>query len=510
LNAASRSSADIQRNPVRRVVIAGGGTAGWMAAAALSRTLGKYLDITLVESDDIGTVGVGEATIPTLLTFHRLIDVNEQEFMAASRATFKLGIQFENWRSVGHRYFHSFGTTGRDHWSAGFQHFWLKGRERGLASDYGDYCLELTAAMQNKFAQLPNSGINYAYHIDSTRYARFLRRFSEGYGLRRVEGMIEHVAMADNGDIKALVLKDGTRIEGDLFIDCTGFRALLIGTALGVPYEDWSDLLLADSAYAVQTKSVGQAIPYTRSIAGDACWQWRIPLQHRGGNGIVFASRYMDKDVALKTLMDTIEGEPTTEPRLIHFKPGQRKRSWERNCVALGLASGFLEPLESTNIHLIQRGITRLLQAFPEVVNQIEIDEYNLRMREDLEHVRDFVVLHYHVTDRRDTEFWRECAEMNVPSSLRHVIDLFAETGKVYNLKNQLFAENSWIQVMMGQGITPRLRHPAPDLMGDPELKRFLDAISGSVSNTVSRLPRHMDYIRSYCPMKDTAAPAAA
>jgi tryptophan halogenase len=503
VNAAPHSSADMQRKPVRHVVIAGGGTAGWMAAAALSRTLGKYIDITLVESDDIGTVGVGEATIPTLLTFHRLIDVNEQEFMAASSATFKLGIQFENWRSVGHRYFHSFGTTGRDHWSAGFQHFWLKGRERGLASDYGDYCLELTAAMQNKFAQLPNNGINYAYHIDSTRYAAFLRRFSEGYGLHRVEGMIEHVAMADNGDIQALVLKDGTRIEGDLFIDCTGFRALLIGKALGVAYEDWSDLLLADSAYAVQTESVRQAVPYTRSIAGDACWQWRIPLQHRGGNGIVFASRYMDKDVALKTLMDTIEGEPATEPRLIHFKPGQRTRCWERNCVALGLASGFLEPLESTNIHLIQRGITRLLQAFPEIVNQVEVDEYNMRMREDLEHVRDFVLLHYHVTDRRDTGFWRECAEMNVPFSLRHVIDLFTETGKVYNLTNQLFAENSWIQVMMGQGITPRHRHPSPDLMGDDELSRFLGKIRGGVEQTVSRLPEHMDYIRSYCAMKN-------
>lgn len=508
MSAASSPSPDMQRNRVRRVVIAGGGTAGWMAAAALSRTLGKCIDITLVESDDIGTVGVGEATIPTLLTFHRLIDINEQEFMAATHATIKLGIQFENWRDVGHTYFHSFGTTGRDHWSAGFQHFWLKGRERGLAGDYGEYCLELSAAMQGRFAHLPNNGINYAYHLDSTRYAQFLRRFSERYGLKRVEGVISEVAMADNGDIQALVLKDGTRIEGDLFIDCTGFRALLIGKALGVEYEDWSHWLLTDSAIAVQTESVRDPVPYVRCIAGGADWQWRIPLQHRVGNGIVFASRYMDDDTARRTLMDTIEGAPRTEPRLIRFKPGQRKRCWERNCVALGLASGFLEPLESTNIHLIQRGITRLLQAFPEIINQVEIDEYNMRMREDLEHVRDFVVLHYHVTDRRDTAFWRECAEMNVPPSLRHVIDLFAETGKVYNLTNQLFAENSWIQVMMGQGITPRHRHPAPDLMGDPELKRFLDAISGSVSNTVSRLPRHMDYIRSYCAMEKESAEA--
>ena len=502
MNATTQSRPDVERGRVRRVVIAGGGTAGWMAAAALSRTLGKYLELTLVESDAIGTVGVGEATIPTLVQFHRLIDVNEQEFMAASHATFKLGIEFENWRDVGHRYIHSFGTTGRDHWSAGFQHFWMKGCERGMAGDYGDYCLELRASLESKFAHLPNNGINYAYHIDSTRYASFLRRFSEGYGIRRVEGLIEQVAMADNGDIQALVLKDGTRIEGDLFIDCTGFRALLIEKALGVGFEDWSDLLLTDSAYAVQTESVGEAIPYTRSIAGDACWQWRIPLQHRTGNGIVFASRYMDNDTAKKALMDTIEGEPRSEPRLIRFKPGQRKRCWERNCVALGLSSGFLEPLESTNIHLIQRGITRLLQAFPDVVHQVEIDEYNKKMDAEIIHIRDFVLMHYHVTNRRDSAFWRDCAGMDVPATLRHRIELFAETGKVYNTTNELFAENSWIQVMLGQGITPRHRHPSPDLMGDRELKGFLDGIRQNVENTVARLPRHMDYIRSYCPMK--------
>lgn len=501
MNANPESDTDIQRKPVRRVVIAGGGTAGWMAAAALSRTLGKHLDITLVESDTIGTVGVGEATIPPLVEFHRLLDIKEQEFMAASHATIKLGIAFENWRAVGEDYIHSFGTTGRDHWTAGFQHFWLKGRERGLAGDYGKYCLELRAAEENKFAHLPNQGINYAYHIDSTRYAKFLRRFSEGYGARRIEGLIEQVALADNGDIEALVLNDGTRIEGDLFIDCTGFRALLIEKALGVEFEDWSDILLADSAFTVQTESVHNAIPYTRSIAGDACWQWRIPLQHRQGNGIVFASRYMDEQTARKTLMDTINGEPRSEPRLIRFKPGQRKRCWERNCVALGLASGFLEPLESTNIHLIQRGITRLMQTFPSVINQAEIDEYNKQVQAEITHIRDFVLLHYKVTDRRDTPFWRDCAALDVPDSLRHRIDLFTETGKVFRIPNELFQENSWIQVMLGQGITPKHRHPSPDLMRDPELKRFLDNISQHVERTVSRLPSHMDYIRTYCPM---------
>jgi len=500
-NASSTSS----RSPVRRVVIAGGGTAGWMAAAALSRTLGKVLDITLVESDEIGTVGVGEATIPTLVTFHRLLDINEQEFMAATQATIKLGIAFENWRDVGRDYIHSFGTTGKDHWTAGFQHFWLKGRERGLARDYGEYCLELRAAQEGKFAHLPNGGINYAFHLDAGLYARFLRRFSEGYGVRRVEGRIGEVAMADNGDIAALVLADGTRIEGDLFIDCTGFRALLIGQALGVGFEDWSHWLLADSALAVQTESVREAIPYTRSIAGDAGWQWRIPLQHRVGNGIVYASRYGDDEAARATLLGSIEGEPRTEPRLIRFRPGQRMKAWERNCVALGLAGGFLEPLESTNIHLIQRGLTRLLQSFPHVINPVDIEEYNAQIASEITHIRDFVILHYKVTDRRDTPFWRACAEMAVPVSLQHRIDLFAETGRVFRIPNELFAENSWVQVMLGQGITPRQRHPSPDLMLDDELNHFLESIRRHVEHTVARLPRHVDYLKTYCGMADTA-----
>ncbi|GAB3032920.1 tryptophan 7-halogenase [Oleiagrimonas citrea] len=496
------SDSTAARKPVRRVVIAGGGTAGWMAAAALSRTLGKVLDITLVESDAIGTVGVGEATIPTLVTFHRLLNINEQAFMAATHATIKLGIAFEGWRDVSKDYIHSFGLTGKDHWTAGFQHFWLKGRERGLARDYGDYCMELRAAQERKFAHLPDNGINYAFHLDATQYARFLRRFSEEFGVQREEGRIAEVRMADNGDIAALAMEDGRLIEGDLFIDCTGFRALLIGQALGVPFEDWSQWLFADSALAVQTDSVRDAIPYTRSIAGDAGWQWRIPLQHRCGNGIVFSSRYTDADAARETLMGSIEGAPRTEPRLIRFKPGQRAKAWERNCVALGLSSGFLEPLESTNIHLIQRGITRLLQSFPHVIEQVDIDEYNRQVENEITHIRDFVILHYKVTDRRDTPFWRDCAAMDIPDTLRHRIELFAETGRVFRVPNELFAENSWIQVMLGQGIVPRQRHPAPDMMGDEELQHFLEGIRQRVENTVRRLPAHMDYIRSYCPMQ--------
>ena len=296
---------------IRRVVIAGGGTAGWMVAAALSKTLGKLLDIKLIESDEIGTVGVGEATIPTIMNFHNLLEINEQEFMEATHATFKLGISFENWRDRHEDYIHSFGLTGTDHWTAGFQHFWMKGRERHLASDYGDYCLELKAAQAQKFAHLPNNGMNYAYHIDASRYAKYLRKFSEPFGVQRIEGKIMQVVTDPlTGDIKSLKLDSGVDIEGDLFIDCTGFRGLLIGETMGVAYQDWSHWLFCDSAVAVQTESVSDALPYTRSIARDAGWQWRIPLQHRVGNGLVFSSRYIDDEQAKRILSDNIEGAP--------------------------------------------------------------------------------------------------------------------------------------------------------------------------------------------------------
>ncbi|SEM17175.1 tryptophan halogenase [Pseudoxanthomonas sp. GM95] len=493
--------------PVRRVVIAGGGTAGWMAAAALSRTLGKVLDITLVESEEIGTVGVGEATIPTMITFHRLLDINEQEFMAATGATIKLGIKFEGWRDVGQDYIHSFGTTGKDHWTAGFQHFWLKGRARGLARDYGDYCLELRAAEENRFAHLPRGGMNYAFHLDAGLYAKFLRRFSEGFGTKRVEGKIASVDTSADGDIAALVMEDGTRVEGDLFIDCTGFRSLLLGQTLGVEFEDWSHWLFADSALAVQTESVKPAIPYTRSMAGTAGWQWRIPLQHRVGNGIVYSSRFMEREAAREALVGGLEAPPLFEPRLLRFTPGQRKVTWKRNCVALGLASGFLEPLESTNIHLVSRNLTRLLQSFPHVIRQVDIDEYNAQTETEMTHIRDFVILHYYVTNRRDTPFWRACAEMEIPATLRHRIELFRQTGRVFRVPNELFAENSWIQVMLGQGITPQQHHPVADLMEDPELSRFLGGIHGHVEQTVAKLPLHADYLKTYCPQ---ARPVAA
>lgn len=486
---------------IQKVVVAGGGTAGWMAAALLSKTLGKVLDIKLIESDVIGTVGVGEATIPTLVRFHQLLGVNEQEFMAAVHATFKLGIGFENWRDVDENYIHSFGDTGRDHWSAGFQHFWLKGHQQGIAGDFGDYCLELKAALERKFAHLPSPGINYAFHIDATLYAKFLRKFSEEFGVQRIEGKIVDIKTdPESGFIQSLTLDSKQEIEGDLFLDCTGFRGLLIEQVLHTGYEDWLHWLPCDSAVAVQTESTGPALPYTRSIAREAGWQWRIPLQHRVGNGMVYCSRYINDDDARETLLANVEGELLTEPRVIKFRPGTRLKHWRKNCIAIGLSSGFIEPLESTSIHLIQRGIIRLLQTFPLAgIKQSDVDEFNQQTKFELEHIRDFIVLHYHVTRRQDTPFWRHCRNMEIPDTLRHRIDLFRETGRVFRVPTELFAENSWIQVMLGQGIVPEQYHPVVDVMGDDELKNFLQEIKASVDNTVVQLPQHEVYVDQYC-----------
>ena len=487
---------------IRKVVIAGGGTAGWMCAALLAKTMGKVLDIELIESDAIGTVGVGEATIPPLVRYHQLLGVKEQEFMAAVQATFKLGIAFENWRDTNEDYIHSFGETGHDHWTAGFQHFWLKGHERGIAGEFGDYCLELKAAQEEKFAHLSGGTINYAFHIDATLYAKFLRKFAENFGVKRTEGKIVDVTTdGESGFIESVTLDSGIRIEGDLFIDCTGFRGLLIEQTLHAGYEDWSHWLPCDSAIAVQTKSTTEAIlPYTRSIARESGWQWRIPLQHRIGNGMVYCSRYIGDDEARETLLANIEGELLTDPRVIKFRPGTRLKHWRKNCVAIGLSSGFIEPLESTSIHLIQRGIIRLMQTFPlKGIKQSDIDEFNHQTKVELQHIRDFIVLHYHITNRQDTPFWRHCRNMDIPESLRHRIALFRETGRVFKAPTELFAENSWIQVMLGQGIVPEQYHPVVDVMGDEELQRFLDDVKSKVDNTVAQLPRHEVYIKQYC-----------
>ena len=490
---------------VKKLVIAGGGTAGWMAAAAMSKTFGDTLDITLVESEQIGTIGVGEATIPPMQRFNDIVGITEIDFMRNTKGTFKLGINFENWTKNDHAYFHSFGTTGRDHWSCTFNHFWQSGQARGHNNPYGDYCLELVAAEQNKFAHLPDKSLNYAFHLDSAQYARYLRKLSEEHGATRLEGKIDEVKLdAESGNIAALLLDNGMLVEGDLFIDCTGFRALLIGDALGTPYDDWSHYLPCDSAIAIQTKSVGPPIPYTRSIAHQAGWQWRIPLQHRTGNGIVYCSKYMSQDEALDKITSTLDGEQLTQPNFIKFTTGARQKQWVKNCIAVGLSSGFMEPLESTSIHLIQRNILRLVQLMPNNnISQRDIDQFNKQAEFDMSSIRDFLILHY-IANERDEPFWDYCRNMDVPETLTHKIELFRETGRVFRENEELFAENSWIQVMMGQGIEPRAYHPIADKMSDKEIDMFLGEIRNKVSKTVATLPTHEQYISTDCAASDT------
>jgi tryptophan halogenase len=492
----------------RRIVVAGGGTAGWMAAAAISRTLGKVVDVTLVESDAIGTIGVGESTIPPLVTYNRLLGINEAEFMRATNATFKLGIMFDDWKDVGESYFHSFGLTGKDHWSAGFQHFWLHGLTKGHDQSYDDYCLELVAAREGKFAHLPDDRMNYAYQLDSTLYAKFLRKMAEADGTKRVEGKIANVEVdGESGNIATLVLESGTRIDGDLFLDCTGFRALLIGQTLGVGHEDWTHWLPCDSAIALQTESVGPAVPFTRAMAHDSGWQWRIPLQHRVGNGIVYCSHYLDKDAALDRLLGNIEGKVLTDPNVLRFGAGARLKQWHRNCIAVGLSGGFMEPLESTSIHLIQRAVLRIIRMLPAgEISERDVTEFNDQQMQDMLQIRDFLILHYKATNRRDSEFWRYCASMPIPELLEQKIELFRQTGRVFRKNEELFVENSWVQVMMGQGITPQSYHPIAEKLSDEELTRLLGTIRDMVAGTVKSLPEHAAYVSQYCGNSRAAA----
>ena len=491
-----------------KVVVAGGGTAGWMTAAALAATLGDCIELTLVESDAIGTIGVGESTIPPMVLFNRLLGIGEAEFMRATQATFKLGIKFENWKDVGETYFHSFGTTGKDHWSAGFQHFWLHGLTQGHQHSYDDYCLELNAALEGKFAHLPDDKMNYAYQLDSGLYAAFLRQRAEGNGAVRIEGRIADVELdGQSGNIAALRLEGDRRIEGDLFIDCTGFRALLIEGALHAGYDDWTHYLPCDSAIAVQTASVRPPVPYTRAIAHDAGWQWRIPLQHRQGNGIVYCSRYLDQDAALERLLGTVDGQVLTQPNFIRFTTGARRKQWHRNCVAIGLSGGFMEPLESTSIHLIQRAVLRLIRMLPGgPVSERDIAEFNDQQLTDMDQIRDFLILHYKVTERQDSPFWRHCAALPMPDSLAQKIELFRETGRVFRRNEELFVENSWVQVMLGQGIIPQSYHPIATKLRAEELDQFLSMLRESVAKTVAGLPDQQTYIARYCAAQDAEA----
>jgi tryptophan halogenase len=488
-------------NQIKNVVIVGGGTAGWMAAVALSKKFSALLSITLVESDEIGTIGVGEATIPPMRTFHKLLEIDEQEFMRATEATFKLGIMFENWGERGDKYIHSFGKTGQETWLGDFHHFWLRAKELGIAKDFGTYCFELQAAQAGKFAIAPNASINYAYHLDATHYAKFLRKLSEAKGTKRIEGKVARAIQDPESEfITGVQLESGQIIAGDLFIDCTGFRGLLIEETLKTGYEDWSHWLPCDRAIAVQTEATGPTAPYTRSVAHDVGWRWRIPLQHRVGHGLVYCSRYLSDDDARSTLLNSMEGKTLIEPRVIKFQTGKRLKNWNKNCVALGLASGFIEPLESTSIHLIMMGISRLMHLFPfNGIKDSLMDEYNRVSRIEMEQLRDFIVLHYKTTEREDTPFWAYCKNMEIPATLAHRIQLFKETAHAYQADGELFRVDSWTQVMFGQRLMPEHYHHLVKTMSQKDLQTFLSGMEESINRAVAQLPPHNKFVEQYC-----------
>lgn len=489
---------------VKKVVVVGGGTAGWMAASALAKMLGGQLNIELVESDAIGIVGVGEATIPQIQIFNQVLELDEAEFLRACNGTIKLGIEFHNWGQKGDRYIHAFGEVGTSLHQMPFHQYWLRHVQEGGQTGLWDYMLNARAAAENKFAPLhdirdtPLAGLAWAYHIDASLYAKSLSSKAAGWGVKRTEGMIAKVNLREeDGFVKSLTMEDGNEIEGDLFVDCSGFRGLVIEQALNTGYEDWTHWLPVDRAAAVPCESVEPVTPYTQAIARDAGWQWRIPLQHRIGNGHVFCSGFISEDEAVAQLLDNLDGKALAEPRVLKFTTGRRKKFWNKNCVALGLASGFMEPLESTSIHLIQSGVSRLLTMFPlNGFAQADEDEFNRQAGQEFEFIRDFIILHYKLTAREDTPFWKRCKGMDIPDSLQHRMDLFAANGRLFRHAEELFREIAWLQVMLGQGIMPKGHHPMADRLPKEQMEQFLGDIRTILHRTVTALSDHGAYVR--------------
>ncbi|KQN12173.1 tryptophan halogenase family protein [Sphingomonas sp. Leaf28] len=497
---------DANPGPIRKVVIVGGGTAGWMAAAAAAR----YLDdgqrqIVLIESDAIGTVGVGEATIPPILGFNALIGVDEREFLRATGATFKLGIEFVGWDTGDDRYMHAFGGHGRDIQGLAFHQLWLKLRDRPGIGGIDAYAPSAVAAYLNRFG-LPTgpqtAPLAYAYHFDAGLYAAFLRRRAEAGGVTRIEGRITRVDRdPDTGHVRAVRLDDGRSVDGDLFIDCSGFRSLLLGETMGVPFEDWSHWLPCDRAVAVPTEPSAPLLPYTRATARTAGWQWRIPLQHRTGNGHVYSSAHISDDEATAVLLANLDSRPTAEPRQLRFKAGRRTSMWQGNVVALGLAGGFLEPLESTSIHLIQTGISKLFALFPDRgFSAVERDEYNRLMGDAYTSVRDFIILHYHATRRDDSAFWRHVRTMPIPDSLTRKLALFREKGRVFRYDDELFGISSWVQVLLGQNVIPVGHDPIVDALDADRVADAIRQIRAATIRGAQSLPNHADLVAHHGP----------
>jgi tryptophan halogenase len=496
-------------NRLRRVVIVGGGTAGWMTAAALGRFLTRdgQTSVTLIESEAIGTVGVGESTIPQINIFNRMLGLDENEFVRKTKATFKLAIEFRDWKEIGHSYHHPFGPYGIDMEAVSFHAYWLKLHAMGETDDLGEYSLQVLGSRQSKFmrpngqANSPLGSIAYAFHFDAGLYAKFLREYSEARGIVRQEGKIASVQQnGETGHVTSVTLESGQVVEGDLFIDCSGFRGLLIAQTLKTGFEDWSHWLPNDRAVAVPCASGGSISPVTRATARPAGWQWRIPLQHRIGNGYAFSSNHISEDEATSYLLSNLDGEPLADPWVLKFTAGRRLKSWDKNVVAIGLAAGFMEPLESQSIHLIQVGIARLLAMFPDRdFRQPDIDRYNRVMQFEYEKIRDFLILHYKATTRNDTAYWDYLREMSVPDYLADKMAVFESYGRIFRENEELFNDTSWFAVMVGQGITPKGYDPMVDVMGVDELRKRMADIKAVIAKSAEVMPGHFEFIKANC-----------
>jgi tryptophan halogenase len=490
-----------------RILIVGGGTAGWLAAAVCARFLPpQRYTITLIESEEIGTVGVGESTIPQLQLINAALGIDEDEFMRATQATYKLGIEFVGWGSPDSRYIHAFGNTGTPIGETPFHHFWLRGLRLGETAPLDAYCLNAAAAYAGKFARGSEAqskmlgGLVHAFQFDAGLYARLLRRYAEHRGVNRVEGRIVRAELdGGTGDVASVLLANGDACEADLFFDCSGFRGLLIEETLGTGYESWAQWLPCDRAQVVQSEAAAEITPYTRATVKPAGWQWRIPLQQRVGNGHVYCSAAMSEDEAAQVLLDGLDGAALAEPRTLRFTSGRRKAFWKRNVVALGLAGGFIEPLESTSIHLVQSAVERVLKFLPNgPVRSADVAAYNAQTMFEWERVRDFIVLHYHANDRTEP-FWRECAAMTVPDSLAEKLELFQASGRIVRFNEELFAEVGWLQVMIGQGVMPASYNPLADVPSDSELREFLWLIRRTVAKHVAALPPQRTWLEQHC-----------
>jgi tryptophan halogenase len=498
---------DMTDRRIRRIVIVGGGTAGWMTAAALANALHGNCRIDLIESEQIGSIGVGEATIPPIKIFNRSLGIDENAFVAATKGTFKLGIEFVDWTRLQQRYFHPFGQFGAEFDAVPLHQYWLRERARGDQTPLQDYAMAWMAARNGKF-ELPladrqrvQSTFDYAYHFDATLYARFLRDYAEQRGVVRTEGKVVDVTLGgDDGFIQGVTLDHGTRLEGDLFIDCSGFRGLLIEGALKTGYEDWSHWLPCDRAVAVPCTHASEPTPYTRATAHAAGWQWRIPLQHRMGNGHVYCSQYIGDDEAAQVLLDHLEGTPLAEPRLLRFVTGRRRKFWNRNCIAIGLAAGFMEPLESTSIHMIQSAITRLLALFPDRdFHPLAAQEFNRITHAEYERIRDFLILHYHANQRDDAPLWRQTRAMPIPETLQYKIDQFRSYGRTVAESMELFQNPNWLAVLIGQEVWPERHDPLVDLRDKVDAPRMFASLRRVIGEAVGAMPTHQQYIDRHC-----------